>query len=70
MSPGTKQTDVRNNEVCPYGGSASISGISHFPTAAIKFSCFTSNEIGVLCLLSLALVPSLLIQVSVDRIKI
>ena len=25
------------------------SGISHFLTAAIKFSCYFSNEIGLLC---------------------
>ena len=25
------------------------SGISHFLTAAIKFSCYSSNEIGLLC---------------------
>ena len=33
--------------------------ISHFLTAAIKFSCYSSNEIGLLCL-SLALAFSLL----------
>ena len=27
--------------------------ISHFLTAAIKFSCYSSNEIGLLCFLSL-----------------
>ena len=31
-----------------------------FLTAAIKFSCFSSNEIGLLCFLSLALALSLL----------
>ena len=35
-------------------------GISHFLTAAIKFSCYSSNESGVLCFLSLALALSLL----------
>ena len=28
--------------------------ISHFLTAAIKFSCYSSNEIGLLCFLPLA----------------
>ena len=35
-------------------------GISHFLTAAMKFSCFSSNEIRVLCFQSLALALSLL----------
>ena len=34
--------------------------ISYFLTAAIKFSCYSSNEIGLLCFLSLALALSLL----------
>ena len=34
--------------------------ISHFPTASMKFSCFSSNEIRLLCFQSLALVLSLL----------
>ena len=34
--------------------------ISHFLTAAIKFSCYSSNEIGVLCFLPLA--PALSLQ--------
>ena len=34
--------------------------ISHFLTAAIKFSCYSSNEIGLLCFLSLSLSLSLL----------
>ena len=34
--------------------------ISHFLTAAIKFSCHSSNEIGLLCFLPLALAPFLL----------
>ena len=34
--------------------------ISHFLTPAIKFSCFSSNEICLLCFLSLALALSLL----------
>ena len=34
--------------------------ISHFLTAAIKLSCFSSNENGLLCFLSLALALSLL----------
>ena len=34
--------------------------ISHFLTAAIKFSCYSSNEIGLLFFLSLALALSLL----------
>ena len=34
--------------------------ISHFLTTAIKFSRFSSNEIGLLCFLSLALALSLL----------
>ena len=34
--------------------------IYHFLTAAIKFSCFSSNEIGLLCFLSLGLAVSLL----------
>ena len=34
--------------------------ISHFLTAAIKFSRYSSNEIGLLCFLSLALALSLL----------
>ena len=33
--------------------------ISHFLTAAIKLSCYSSNEIGLICFLSLALVLSL-----------
>ena len=33
--------------------------ISHFLTAAIKLSCFSSNEIGVPCFLFLALALSL-----------
>ena len=32
--------------------------ISHFLTATIKFSCYCSNEIGLLCFLSLALALS------------
>ena len=35
-------------------------GISHFLTAAIKFLCYSSNKIGLLCFLSLALALSLL----------
>ena len=31
--------------------------ISHFLTAAIKFSCFSSEEIGLRCFLFLALLP-------------
>ena len=38
-------------------GAASI---SHFPTAAIKFSCYSYDDIGLLCFLSLALALSLL----------
>ena len=34
--------------------------ISHFSNAAKKFSCFSSNEIRLLCFQSLALAPSLL----------
>ena len=34
--------------------------ISHFLTIAIKLSCYSTNEIGVLCFLSLALALSLL----------
>ena len=34
--------------------------ISHFLTAAIKFSCFSSNKIGLLCFLSLSLALPLL----------
>ena len=34
--------------------------ISHILTAAIKFSCCSSNEIGLLCFLSLVLALSLL----------
>ena len=34
--------------------------ISHFLTGAIKFSCYSSNKIGLLCFLSLALALSLL----------
>ena len=34
--------------------------ISHFLTAAIKFSYYSSNEIGLLCFLSLVLALSLL----------
>ena len=34
--------------------------ISHFLTAVIKFSCYSYNEIGLLCFLSLALALSLL----------
>ena len=34
--------------------------ISLFVTAAIKFSCYSENEIGLLCFLSLALALSLL----------
>ena len=34
--------------------------ISHFLTPAIKFSCFSSNEIWLLCFLSLTLALSLL----------
>ena len=33
--------------------------ISHFLTAAIKLSCYSSNEIDLICFLSLALVLSL-----------
>ena len=33
--------------------------ISHFLTAAIKLSCFSSNEIGTPCFLFLALALSL-----------
>ena len=36
------------------------SRISHFLTAAMKFSCFSSNEIPLLCFQSLALALSLL----------
>ena len=32
--------------------------ISHFLTAAIKFSCFSSNEIGPRCFLLISLVSS------------
>ena len=39
----------------------------HFLTAAIKFSCYSSNVIGLLCLLSLALALSV---INVDIIKI
>ena len=41
-------------------------GISHFPTAAIKFLCYSSNKICVLCFLSLTLALSLLSHVNVD----
>ena len=34
--------------------------ISHFLTAAMKFSCFSSNEIRLLCFQSLALALPLL----------
>ena len=34
--------------------------VSHFLTAAMKFSCFSSKEIRLLCFQSLALVLSLL----------
>ena len=40
--------------------------ISHFPTAAIKFLCYSSNKICVLCFLSLTLALSLLSHVNVD----
>ena len=40
--------------------------ISHFPTAAIKFLCYSSNKIYVLCFLSLTLALSLLSHVNVD----
>ena len=36
--------------------------ISHFLTAAFKFSCFSSNEIDLLCFLSLSLALSLLLN--------
>ena len=36
------------------------SSTSHFLTAAIKFSCYSSNVIGLLCLLSLALALSVI----------
>ena len=36
------------------------SSISHFLTASIKFTCYSSNEIGLLCFLSLARALSLL----------
>ena len=36
------------------------SNISHFLTAAMKFSCFSSDEIHLLCFESLALALSLL----------
>ena len=35
-------------------------GTSHFHTAAIKFSCYSSKVIGLLCLLSLALALSVI----------
>ena len=35
------------------------SSISHFLTASIKFTCYSSNEIGLLRFLSLARAPSL-----------
>ena len=41
--------------------------ISHFLIAAIKFACYSSSEIGLLCFLSLALALSLL---STSMIKI
>ena len=40
--------------------------IFHFATAAIKFLCYSSNKIYVLCFLSLTLVLSLLSHVNVD----
>ena len=43
-----------------------LGGISHFPTAAIKFLCYSSNKICVLCFLSLTLALSLLSHVNVD----
>ena len=42
--------------------------IAHFLTAAIKFSCFSTNEIGLRCFLFLALALSLLSgHVNVDN---
>ena len=40
--------------------------ISHFLTATIKFSCYCSNEIGLLCFLSLALALSACYPLNVD----
>ena len=34
-----------------------VASISHFLTAAMKFSCFSSKEIGLRCFLFLALLP-------------
>ena len=42
--------------------------ISHFLTAAIKFSCYSYDDIGLLCFLSLALALSLL-STSMQRLK-
>ena len=43
--------------------------ISHYLTTAIKFSGFSSNKIGLLCFLSLALALSLL-STSIKRLKL
>ena len=40
--------------------------ISHFPTAYVKCSCFSSSEIRLLCFQSLALAPFSVIGVSVN----
>ena len=40
--------------------------ICHFLSASIKFSCFPSNEIRHLCILSFALAFSSVTQLSVD----
>ena len=37
-----------------------VASISHFLTATMKYSCFSSNEIRLLCFQSLALALSLL----------
>ena len=42
-----------------------VASISHFLTAAIKFSCYSYHEIGLLCFLSLASSFSV-IHVSLD----
>ena len=42
------------------GGSVLATSISHFLTAAMKFSCFSSNKICLRCFWSLALALSLL----------
>ena len=40
--------------------------ISHFPTASVKFSCFSCSEIRLLCFQSLALALFSVIGVSVN----